>query len=156
MYEQYCLVKDAMSPEQVATAAARLQDQAAAEVAAGVSTGVHPGGASPGAGRSSQLVMNMVTKGEVFRVRKIANCRQRGSAWLHSSKQSSCWQVSLCLLALLGTQDVIALEPRAAQRGEMIERLLRNILGPQMILSSSHGSLVTEGGGLQEIHQDQV
>jgi|EP01046_Picozoa_sp_COSAG06_P020187 hypothetical protein len=38
----------------------------------------------------------------------------------------------------------------------MIERMLRKILGPQMILSSSHGSLVTEGGGLQEIHQDQV
>ena len=53
-------------------------------------------------------------------------------------------------------QDVIAFEPRAVQRGEMIERLMRKILGPQMILSSSHGSLVTEGGGLQEIHQDQV
>jgi hypothetical protein len=53
-------------------------------------------------------------------------------------------------------QDVIAFEPTAVQRGEMIERMLRKILGPQMILSSSHGSLVTEGGGLQEIHQDQV
>ena len=58
-----------MSPKQVAVAADRLTDQAAAEVAAGVSTGVHPGGASPGAGQTSQLVMNMVTKGEVFRVR---------------------------------------------------------------------------------------
>ena len=76
-------------------------------------------------------------------------------------------------------RDVIAFEPRAAQRGEMIERLMRKILGPQLILSSSHGSLVTKDGGvraflhhasactcaaltcsvwppqLQEIHQDQ-
>lgn len=79
-------------------------------------------------------------------------------------------------------RDVIAFEPRAAQKGEMIERLMRKILGPQLILSSSHGSLVTKDGGvraflhprsactcvasqrltcsvwppqLQEIHQDQ-
>ena len=81
----YCLVADAMSPEQVGVAAERLWDQASAEVAAGtppprvatapplrltaprdrckgVVTGVHPGGASPGAGQTSQLVMSMVNK----------------------------------------------------------------------------------------------
>jgi|EP01046_Picozoa_sp_COSAG06_P020188 hypothetical protein len=58
-----------MSSQQVAAAADRLTDQAAAEVAAGISAGVHPGGASQGAGQTSQTVMNMMTKGDIFRVR---------------------------------------------------------------------------------------
>jgi len=52
-------------------------------------------------------------------------------------------------------RDLIALEPVAAQKAEMVERLLTKILGRGFYLGTAHGSLVHERGGLQEMHQDQ-
>lgn len=54
----YCLVKDAMSPEQVQAQVDRLVDQAAAERRAGIVTGAKD---------TAQLVNNLVLKGAVFR-----------------------------------------------------------------------------------------
>ena len=55
----YCLVADAMSPEQIQTQIDRLLDQAAAERAAKVAHLSHRGNA--------QLVFNLLPKGQVFR-----------------------------------------------------------------------------------------
>ena len=52
-------------------------------------------------------------------------------------------------------RDLIALEPSAAQFGPLVETLLRKILGKGWYLTTAHGSIVHEHGGLQEMHQDQ-
>ena len=55
----YCIVKDALSPEQVQRQIERLQDQAAAEKAAGIAKLSHHG--------CAQMVFNILPKGQVFR-----------------------------------------------------------------------------------------
>lgn len=55
----YCIVEDALSPAQVQAQVDRLQDQAAAERAAGLAKMSHRGAA--------QMVFNIVPKGQVFR-----------------------------------------------------------------------------------------
>lgn len=67
----YCLLANALSPEQVTTIRGRLLDQAAGEVAAGVAS--RDGGSPPGQAPSqadgpppNQRVLNMLDKGEEF------------------------------------------------------------------------------------------
>ena len=107
----YCLVKDAMSPEQVREQVERLVDQAAAErqQSAAIVTSESD---------NAQLVNNLVLKGSVFR-------------------------------------DAVEFKESAAQRGPTVDRLLTKIMGKGFGLGCAHGSIVHEGGGLQELHIDQ-
>ena len=107
----YCLVKDAMSPEQIREQVARLVDQAAAErrQSAAIMTS--------GSDRA-QLVNNLVLKGAVFR-------------------------------------DAVEFKESAAQGGPTVDRLLTKIMGEGFGLGCAHGSIVHEGGGVQELHIDQ-
>lgn len=107
----YCVVKDAMSPEQVQAQLDRLIDQAKAEqkLNAGIMTS---------RGERAQLVNNMVLKGAVFR-------------------------------------DAVEFKESAAIRGPLVDRLLTKVMGEGYGLGCAHGSIVHEGGGLQEIHIDQ-
>ena len=52
-------------------------------------------------------------------------------------------------------RDLIALETNATQHGPLVETLLQKILGKGWYLTTAHGSIVQEHGGLQEMHQDQ-
>ncbi len=52
-------------------------------------------------------------------------------------------------------RDLIALEPHAAHGAPLVETLLGKILGDGYYLATAHGSLVHQGGGRQELHQDQ-
>jgi ectoine hydroxylase-related dioxygenase (phytanoyl-CoA dioxygenase family) len=106
----YCIVKDALSNDQVQRQIDRLQDQAAAERSAGVAKLSHHG--------CAQMVFNILPKGQVFR-------------------------------------DLIALEESAIDEAPLIERLLEKILGQSFYLGTAHGSIVHQGGGRQELHQDQ-
>lgn len=106
----YCIVRDALSPAQVAAQVERLADQAAAERAARV---------ADMSGRDRvQTVGNLVAKGQVFR-------------------------------------DIVALEPAACQGGHLVEAILGKALGKGWYLGTAHGSIVHQGGGLQDLHQDQ-
>jgi ectoine hydroxylase-related dioxygenase (phytanoyl-CoA dioxygenase family) len=107
----YCLVKDAMSPEQVRAQVERLVDQAAAER-------LRNAGIMTSANDKAQLVNNLVLKGSVFR-------------------------------------DAVEFKESAAQRGPTVDRLLTKIMGEGFGLGCAHGSMVHEGGGLQELHIDQ-
>uniref|UniRef100_A0A7S0FZQ7 Phytanoyl-CoA dioxygenase family protein n=1 Tax=Pyrodinium bahamense TaxID=73915 RepID=A0A7S0FZQ7_9DINO len=72
----YCLVADALSPEELAAATERLLDQAEAERAARVAQmGSHDANGVPWAG-SRQLVSNLASKGRIFR--QIAAFETRG------------------------------------------------------------------------------
>ena len=108
----YCLVEDAMSPEQVKAQVDRMTEQAAAErkLDSAIMTS---------RGSKAQLVNNLVLKGQVFR-------------------------------------DAVEFNPSAAQRGELVDNLLTKIMGERFGLGCAHGSIVYQGGGLQELHVDQA
>jgi len=52
-------------------------------------------------------------------------------------------------------RDLLAFEPGACTQGALIEILLEKILGKGYYLGTAHGSIVHQGGGWQELHQDQ-
>ena len=52
-------------------------------------------------------------------------------------------------------RELIALEENAAHRANLVEDLLEKILGKGFYLGTAHGSIVHQGGGRQELHQDQ-
>ena len=107
----YCLVKDAMSPEQVQAQVTRLVEQAESERAQGDSIATSRSG-------QAQLVNNLILKGQVFR-------------------------------------DAVEFKETVAQKGPLVDLLLSKIMGEGFGLGCAHGSIVHEGGGLQEIHIDQ-
>lgn len=108
----YCLVADAMSPEQVKAQVDRMTEQAAAErqLESAIMTSQKS---------TAQLVNNLVLKGQVFR-------------------------------------DAVEFKPSAAQKGELVDSLLTKIMGERFGLGCAHGSIVHQGGGLQELHVDQA
>ena len=52
-------------------------------------------------------------------------------------------------------RDLVALEADAAGGAPLVETLLEKILGAGFYLGTAHGSIVGQGGGRQELHQDQ-
>ncbi len=108
----YCLVKDAMSPEQINAQVERMIEQAEAErqLESAIVTNKKS---------TAQLVNNLVLKGQIFR-------------------------------------DAVEFKPSAAQNGELVDRLLTKIMGEGFGLGCAHGSIVHQGGGLQELHVDQA
>lgn len=52
-------------------------------------------------------------------------------------------------------RDLASLEENAAVGAPLVETLLRKILGEDFYLATAHGSIVQQGGGIQELHQDQ-
>ena len=106
----YCLVEDAMSPEQVGAQVDRLVDQAEAERRLNVALMSHHD--------QGQHVNNLVLKGEVFR-------------------------------------EAVEFKESAAQKGPLVDSLLTKIMGEDFGLGCAHGSIVHQGGGLQELHIDQ-
>ena len=107
----YCLVAEAMSVAQVKAQVDRLVDQAEAERQMELEVKTDPNG-------SSQLVNNLVLKGQIFR-------------------------------------DAVEFSEVAAQKGPLVDLLLTKIMGEGFGLGCAHGSIVHQGGGLQELHIDQ-
>ena len=108
----YCLVKDAMSREQIQAQVDRMKEQAEAERE--LDSAIMTSRKS-----KAQLVNNLVLKGQVFR-------------------------------------DAVEFKSSAAQKGELVDNLLTKIMGERFGLGCAHGSIVHQGGGLQELHVDQA
>ncbi len=53
-------------------------------------------------------------------------------------------------------RDAVEFKPSAAQKGELVDALLTKIMGERFGLGCAHGSIVHQGGGLQELHIDQA
>lgn len=107
----YCVVKDALTEEQIQILLDRLLDQAEAERHANNAI-------MTSRNEQAQLVNNLVLKGAAFR-------------------------------------DLVEFKASAAQRGPLVDRLLTKIMGEGFGLGCAHGSIVHQGGGLQELHIDQ-
>lgn len=53
-------------------------------------------------------------------------------------------------------RDAVEFKPNAAQKGELVDSLLTKIMGEGFGLGCAHGSIVHQGGGLQDLHVDQA
>ncbi|MEM7077065.1 MAG: phytanoyl-CoA dioxygenase family protein [Pseudomonadota bacterium] len=96
-------------------------------------------------GQIDAQVARMLDQAAAERAAKVAHMSHRGRAQL--------------LFNLLpkgqAFRDLMALEPSAAQGAPLVETLLAKILGDGYYLGTAHGSIVHQGGGRQELHQDQ-
>ena len=108
----YCVVKDALTPDQVKAQVDRLVEQAEIERSKEDWIQTSRNG-------QAQLVNNLVLKGQVFR-------------------------------------DLVEFKPSAAQKGPLVDELLTKVMGEGFGLGCAHGSIVHQGGGLQELHVDQA
>lgn len=52
-------------------------------------------------------------------------------------------------------RDAVEFRASAAQKGPLVDQLLTKVMGEGFGLGCAHGSIVHEGGGLQEMHIDQ-
>lgn len=60
------------------------------------------------------------------------------------------------LLKRQAFRDIVEFKPNVAQRGPLIEKLLKKVMGEDFAIGCAHGSIVHTGGGLQEMHIDQA
>ena len=127
----YCLVADAMSPAQVSGYIARVEDQARAEMVA----------RDP-----SEVNDNLLgTTGGAAAASLAPDERPWGFNALVNN--------ALCKGQIF--RDLVEFSEAGAQRGPLIDKLLTKVMGKGFGIGCAHGSIVGQGGGLQEIHIDQ-
>ena len=63
--------------------------------------------------------------------------------------------VANLLLKRQAFRDIVEFKPNVAQRGPLIDKLLKKVMGDDFAIGCAHGSIVHTGGGLQEMHIDQ-
>ena len=63
--------------------------------------------------------------------------------------------VANLLLKRQAFRDIVEFKPNVAQRGPLIDKLLKKVMGEDFAIGCAHGSIVHTGGGLQEMHIDQ-
>ncbi|MDE0690728.1 MAG: phytanoyl-CoA dioxygenase family protein [Gammaproteobacteria bacterium] len=80
--------------------------------------------------------------------------RQRDSA-IMTSRNEEAQLVNNLVLKGQVFRDAVEFKESAAQRGPLVDRLLTKVMGEGFGLGCAHGSIVHEGGGLQELHIDQ-
>ena len=80
--------------------------------------------------------------------------RQRDSA-IMTSRNEEAQLVNNLVLKGQVFRDAVEFKASAAQRGPLVDRLLTKVMGEGFGLGCAHGSIVHEGGGLQELHIDQ-
>ena len=80
--------------------------------------------------------------------------RQRDSA-IMTSRNDKAQLVNNLVLKGEVFRDAVEFKETAAQRGPLVDTLLTKVMGEGFGLGCAHGSIVHEGGGLQELHIDQ-
>ena len=123
----YCLVQDAMSQDQCAAFIERLEDQAQAELSLRSS------------GPSETLLLPV--SGEAV---DPADRPYGFNALVNNS---------LCKGQVF--RDLVEFSEAAAQKGPLVDGLLTKVMGEGFGIGCAHGSIIGQGGGLQEIHIDQ-
>ena len=87
-------------------------------------------------------------------VEQAAAERQLGQATMTSPGDRAQLVANLVLKGAV-FRDAVEFKESAAQRGPLVDRLLAKVMGKGFGLGCAHGSIVHEGGGLQELHVDQ-
>ena len=88
-------------------------------------------------------------------VEQAAAERQLGEATMTSPGERAQLVANLVLKGAV-FRDAVEFKETAAARGPLVDRLLGKVMGEGFGLGCAHGSIVHEGGGLQELHVDQA
>ena len=92
---------------------------------------------------------------QVERLVQQAEAERRLDASIMTSAGGKAQLVNNLVLKGAVFRDAVEFKESAAQRGPLVDHLLTKIMGEGFGLGCAHGSIVHEGGGLQELHIDQ-
>ena len=84
-----------------------------------------------------------------------AAAERRANAATITSRNETAQLVANLVLKGAVFRDAVEFKESAAQRGPLVDRLLTKVMGEGFGLGCAHGSIVHQGGGLQELHIDQ-
>ena len=92
---------------------------------------------------------------QVDRLVDQAEAEKRLRAGIMTSRNETAQLVNNLVLKGAVFRDAVEFKESAAQRGPLVDRLLNKVMGEGFGLGCAHGSIVHQGGGLQELHIDQ-
>lgn len=92
---------------------------------------------------------------QLVRLKDQAEAELRLNKEIFTSRHAQAQLVNNLVLKGQVFRDAVEFKESAAQRGPLVDRLLTKIMGKGFGLGCAHGSIVHEGGGLQELHIDQ-
>ena len=84
-----------------------------------------------------------------------AEAEKRIKVGMMTSRNDTAQLVNNLVLKGAVFRDAVEFKESAAQRGPLVDRLLTKVMGQGFGLGCAHGSIVHQGGGLQELHIDQ-
>lgn len=93
---------------------------------------------------------------QVERMTEQAAAERKLDSAIMTSRQSKAQLVNNLILKGQVFRDAVEFKASAAQKGELVDQLLTKIMGERFGLGCAHGSIVHQGGGLQELHVDQA
>ena len=92
---------------------------------------------------------------QVKRLKEQAAAERALGVAIATSRNNAAQLVNNLVLKGAVFRDAVEFAESAAQRGPLVDRLLSKIMGEDFGLGCAHGSIVHQGGGLQELHIDQ-
>ena len=92
---------------------------------------------------------------QVDRLVDQAEAERRHKVGFMTSANTTAQLVNNLVLKGAVFRDAVEFKESAAQRGPLVDRLLTKVMGSGFGLGCAHGSIVHQGGGLQELHIDQ-
>ncbi len=92
---------------------------------------------------------------QVDRLVDQAEVEKRLEVGMMTSRNETAQLVNNLVLKGAVFRDAVEFKESAAQRGPLVDRLLTKVMGQGFGLGCAHGSIVHQGGGLQELHIDQ-
>ena len=92
---------------------------------------------------------------QVERLVEQAEAERHQDSAIMTSRNAKAQLVNNLVLKGQVFRDAVEFKESAAQRGPLVDRLLTKVMGEGFGLGCAHGSIVHEGGGLQELHIDQ-
>ncbi len=94
-------------------------------------------------------------RAQVERLVEQAEAERRRDSAIMTSRNERAQLVNNLVLKGQVFRDAVEFKESAAQRGPLVDKLLAKVMGEGFGLGCAHGSVVHEGGGLQELHIDQ-
>ena len=92
---------------------------------------------------------------QVDRLTEQAEAEKRQKVGFMTGRNDTAQLVNNLVLKGAVFRDAVEFKESAAQRGPLVDRLLTKVMGEGFGLGCAHGSIVHQGGGLQELHIDQ-
>lgn len=92
---------------------------------------------------------------QIERIKEQAAAERDRNTAISTSRNNQAQLVNNLVLKGQVFRDAVEFKENVAQGGPLVDRLLTKIMGEGFGLGCAHGSIVHQGGGLQDLHVDQ-